>query len=87
MEALEEATNWKHTAAAVLDVRQELAEGGEPFARIMTAATQIEPGQSLVIVAPFEPAPLYTALGSRGMSHATVCVAADEWIVRFSRDQ
>jgi hypothetical protein len=79
------AMTWKVEAATVLDVRPELEAGGEPFVRIMEAAAAIAPGASLVIVAPFEPAPLYGALGARGFAHATQCVAADEWVVRFTR--
>lgn len=85
-QANDRASGWKATAATVLDVRLELAEGGEPFVRIMEAAERISAGESLVIVAPFEPAPLYGALGGRGFSHTTHCVAADEWVVRFTRD-
>lgn len=81
----DEVTAWKAEAATVLDVRPELEAGGEPFVRIMEAAAAIAPGASLVIIAPFEPAPLYGALGARGFAHATHRVAADEWVVRFTR--
>lgn len=80
------AQAWKAEAATVLDVRPELEAGGEPFVRIMEAAAAIAPGASLVLVAPFEPVPLYGALGAQGFSHATQGVAADEWVVRFTRD-
>lgn len=82
----DEVAAWKAQAATVLDVRAELAEGGEPFVRIMEAAAEVAPGASLVLVAPFEPVPLYSALGGRGFSHATQCLAADEWVVRFTND-
>lgn len=84
--SVDEASSWKTAAADVLDVRPELEAGGEPFVRIMEAAAQIAPGGSLVIVAPFEPVPLYGALGGRGFAHATQRVAADEWVVRFTRE-
>ena len=76
---------WQEHAAVTLDVRAELAAGGEPFVRIMEAAATIPPGASLVVVAPFEPVPLYGALGGRGFTHETECVAADEWVVNFTR--
>jgi uncharacterized protein (DUF2249 family) len=76
---------WQAEAAATLDVRPDLERGDEPFVRIMEAAAGIAPGQTLIIIAPFEPAPLYGVLGARGFSHETTCVAADEWIVRFVR--
>lgn len=79
------AANWKTQASILLDVRPELEQGGEPFVRIMEAATGVESGGTLVIIAPFEPVPLYDVLGARGFSHATEKVAANEWIVQFTR--
>ncbi len=79
------ATNWKAQAHTVLDVRPELGQGGEPFVRIMEAASAIKPGETLVIVAPFEPIPLYAVLGAQGFAHETEKVTADEWVVCFTR--
>ena len=81
------ATSWKREAAETLDVRPVLAAGGEPFVEILEAAERIATGQSLVLIAPFEPAPLYTVLEGRGFAHATEHVGADEWIVRFTRER
>lgn len=81
----ERATNWKAQANALLDVRPELEQGGEPFVRIMEAASAIKPGGTLAIVAPFEPVPLYAVLEAQGFAHETEKVAADEWVVCFSR--
>jgi uncharacterized protein (DUF2249 family) len=80
-----QATNWKAHAHTVLDVRPELEQGGEPFVRIMEAASAIRPGETLVIGAPFEPVPLYAVLEARGFVHETEKVAADEWVVCFTR--
>lgn len=52
-----------------VDVRDDLARGREPFSRIMTAVEQLQPGQTLRLVAPFEPAPLYGVLAKRGFRH------------------
>ena len=87
MQVNDQVAAWKSAAAAVLDVRPTLERGDEPFVEIMTAAERIPLGESLIIIAPFEPAPLYGALGGRGFSHATHCVSASEWIIRFTRDQ
>ena len=65
-------------------MRPDLESGGEPFVRIMEAVASIKPGGTLVIIAPFEPIPLYDVLGERGFSHETARVAADEWVVRFA---
>ena len=82
---VDQAARWKAEAQKVLDVRPELESGGEPFVRIMEAASAIGPGGSLVIIAPFEPVPLYDVLGARGFAHETTRVTADEWVVRFAR--
>ena len=77
--------NWKARASTLLDVRLDLEQGGEPFVRIMEAATDVKSGGTLVIIATFEPVPLYDVLGARGFLHETEKVAADEWIVQFTR--
>ena len=87
MRIQDEAATWIATAATTLDVRPTLEQGGEPFMEIMQAAAGIQPGEWLVIIAPFEPAPLYGALGGRGFSHTTQRRAEDEWIIRFTREQ
>jgi uncharacterized protein (DUF2249 family) len=79
------AAAWKATADTVLDVRPDLEQGGEPFVRIMEAASAIQPGGTLVIIAPFEPVPLYDALADRSFTHETEKVTDGEWAVRFSR--
>jgi uncharacterized protein (DUF2249 family) len=80
----EQAVTRKAEAETVLDVRPELESGGEPFVRIMEAVASIKPGGTLVIIAPFEPIPLYDVLGERGFSHETARVADDKWVVRFA---
>jgi hypothetical protein len=81
----EQTVGMRAQATTVLDVRPDLEQGGEPFVRIMEAASAITPDGTLVIIAPFEPVPLYDVLGARGFSHETKQVAADEWRVQFTR--
>jgi uncharacterized protein (DUF2249 family) len=83
--AQEQARIWREQATAWLDVRPDLERGAEPFVRIMEAATPLKAGETLVIVAPFEPVPLYEVLGGRGFRHETLCLAPEEWVVRFTR--
>lgn len=68
-----------------LDVRPDLERGDEPFERIMTAAATIVPGQNLIIIAPFEPVPLYSVLQGQGFTHQTTQVSANEWVITFTR--
>ncbi len=81
---VEQSVTSKAEAEVILDVRPDVESGGEPFVRIMEAADAIKPGGTLVIIAPFEPVPLYDVLGARGFSHETAMVAGDEWVVRFA---
>ena len=82
---MEEQITTPEQGAIILDVRPDLARGDEPFARIMQAATSVKQGETLVIIAPFEPVPLYSVLGAQGFIHETRQVAAGEWVVRFVR--
>lgn len=66
-----------------LDVRAVLASGGEPFDLIMAAAERIAPGNTLELIAPFEPVPLYAVMRRRGFARTTETRGAGEWVVTF----
>ena len=53
----------------LLDVRPVLKAGGEPFADIMAAVAQLQPGQTLRLLATFKPVPLFTVMGGSGFAH------------------
>lgn len=67
----------------VLDVRPDLRQGHDPFAKIMQTVGQLAAGQELLLIAPFEPVPLYEVLAQRGFAHAAYQVAPSEWRVTF----
>ncbi|HEV2057084.1 MAG TPA: DUF2249 domain-containing protein, partial [Methylomirabilota bacterium] len=69
-----------------LDVREDIRRGHEPFARIMATVKALAPEQALVLRAPFEPVPLFAALGKRGFAHWAEQSAPDDWIVWFYRE-
>ena len=69
----------------VVDVRDDLRTGKEPFSRIMAAVGALGPGEMLCLRAIFEPVPLYTALGKRGFTHQTECRSDDDWVIWFWR--
>ena len=73
------------TARVYLDVREDLREGREPFARIMAAIDALRPDGVLVLRAPFEPVPLYRVLARRGFAHWTESGEAADWRVWFYR--
>jgi uncharacterized protein (DUF2249 family) len=81
-----EAPAWAARAPdQIVDVREDLRKGLEPFGRIMAAVNQIQPGQTLQVRAIFEPVPLYAVLEGRGFEHSTERLAADDWQVTFLR--
>lgn len=75
---------WLDTpVAAELDARPILDRGEEPFSQIMAAVSQVPEGQQFVLLARFEPLPLYTVLARRGFQAYAICHAPDDWEVHF----
>jgi uncharacterized protein (DUF2249 family) len=68
----------------ILDIQPILDAGGSPCGHIEDALRRLAPNQSLVIIAPFEPIPLYTKLGMRGFDYATTKNADGAWRVEFT---
>lgn len=69
-----------------LDVREDLRAGREPFSKIMAAVKGLRRGEQLLIVATFEPKPLYTVLGRFGFAHTTRQTPEGDWEVLFYRE-
>ncbi len=67
------------------DARPMLAAGEEPLTAILEAATALADGQTLEVLAPFEPVPLLDLLGRRGFRTACEERDADTWSARFTR--
>src|ERR1035441_8381845 len=68
-----------------LDVREEIRNGREPFGKIMQTVTQLKGNEQLLLIAPFEPAPLYAVLAQKGFSHESKPTATGDWEVLFTR--
>jgi uncharacterized protein (DUF2249 family) len=66
-----------------VDVREDIARGVEPFARIMAAVKALGAREALVLRAPFEPVPLYDVLARRGLGHWSERHDARDWSVWF----
>ena len=69
-----------------LDVRDDLKKGLEPFSKIMDATAKLQPGQNLLLLAPFEPKPLFDVLAKHGFSHSERQMEGGDWEVLFTRD-
>jgi len=68
-----------------VDVREDIRSGREPFSKIMSAVASLAPSQDLLLIAPFEPGPLFDVLGNQGFTHSTRRVSPDHWEVLFQR--
>ena len=53
----------------------------------MATVKALGPDQALVLRAPFEPVPLFAALGKRGFAHWAEQSAPDDWTVWFYRER
>src|SRR6266481_1445159 len=68
-----------------VDVRDDVRNGREPFSKIMGAAAGLKTSQELLIISPFEPAPLYAVLQKQGFSYASRPMPSGDWEVLFTR--
>lgn len=75
----------KEDAASVVDVREDLRAGAEPFPKIIAAAARTAEGGVFVLRAIFEPRPLYQLLGGKGFEAWTERLAEDDWKVYFHK--
>lgn len=71
----------------VLDVRPIFARGETPCEAIDAAVASVVPGQSLVLLVPFEPVPLYAKLRAQGFTSQTQQLDDGTWRIEFLRGQ
>ncbi len=72
-------------APVVLDVRPIFARGETPCEAIDAAVASVAPGQSLVLLVPFEPVPLYAKLRAQGFTSQTQQLDDGTWRLEFVR--
>lgn len=68
-----------------LDVREDIRRGREPFSKIMQTVAQLGEDESLLLLAPFEPKPLFAVLAQQGFTHTAKPLDAGDWEVLFTR--
>ena len=68
----------------IVDVREDIRTGREPFSRIMQAVGALRPNEQLQVIAPFEPVPLFRVLEKHGFSHQSQPTASGDWKVLFT---
>lgn len=67
-----------------LDVREDLRSGEHPFNKIRNALSNVAPGESLRLLVPFEPVPLFQVAASKGLGYTSKQTAEGHWEVLFS---
>jgi uncharacterized protein (DUF2249 family) len=72
-------------ATVKLDVREDIRNGREPFGKVMQTVASLKASEQLLLIAPFEPAPLYAVLAQQGFSHQSKPTATGDWEVLFTR--
>ena len=68
-----------------VDVRDDICAGREPFSKIMKAVAALQPEEQLLLIAPFEPVPLISALQKKGFTHTRQQSASGTWEILFTR--
>ncbi len=81
----EEIRNIPEGQRVILDLREQIRAGEEPYHQIMRAAGALRAGQILQLCNIFEPVPLYDVLGQRGFAHWTDRRGPEEWWTTFYR--
>lgn len=81
---MKEAVEIMADEMVTLDVRDDLRQGKEPLVKIMAAVRDLAPGQSLKLLATFEPIPLFHVMASKGFSHEARRVGEGDWEVVFT---
>lgn len=69
----------------MLDVREDIRNGREPFARIMQTVAALKEDDQMLLIAPFEPAPLFAVLAQRGFSYQSKPTPNGDYEVLFTR--
>jgi len=72
-------------ATMTLDVRDDIRAGRDPFPRIMETVARLKGGESLRLIVPFEPVPLFDVMARLGFSHESRLADKGDWEVLFVR--
>jgi uncharacterized protein (DUF2249 family) len=70
----------------VLDVREDFRSGQRPCDKIKTALSKVVAGETLRLLVPFEPAPLYQLAANEGLGHESKQTTGGDWEVMFSHE-
>lgn len=68
-----------------LDVREDLRNGREPFAKIMQTVAGLKDDEKMRLIAPFRPTPLFAVMAQQGFRHEAKPTPEGDWEVLFAR--
>jgi uncharacterized protein (DUF2249 family) len=74
-----------NTKTVTVDVREDIRNGREPFSKIMNATGALRADEQLLLIAPFEPVPLFRVLEKQGFRHTVQSDKPGNWEVLFMR--
>jgi uncharacterized protein (DUF2249 family) len=74
------------SAIITLDLRPDFRAGQSPCEKIQNALRSVGANETLRLLVPFEPLPLYEIAASTGLSHRATTTPAGDWEVLFSRN-
>ena len=69
-----------------LDVREDFRTGQHPCDKIHTALSGVAPGETLRLLVPFEPVPLFQLAARNGLGHQTRQTPEGDWEILFTHD-
>jgi uncharacterized protein (DUF2249 family) len=69
-----------------LDVREDFRSGEHPCDKIQDALNRVGSGQTLRLLVPFEPVPLFQVAEQKGLGHEAKQTPNGDWEVLFSHD-
>lgn len=79
------ATITHRDGMTLVDVREDLRQGREPFMEIMRALREMPPGNALLLHSTFKPEPLIALLAEQGFESSAEELPDGSWSVRFER--
>ena len=69
-----------------LDVRDDFRTGQHPCDKIHDALSGVAPGETLRLLVPFEPVPLFEVAARNGLGHRSSQTPEGDWEILFSHD-
>jgi uncharacterized protein (DUF2249 family) len=70
-----------------LDVREDFRSGQHPCDKIQNALGSVQNGQTLRLLVPFEPVPIFEVARNKGLGHEARQTPEGDWEVLFSHDE